>query len=204
MQRCAEFSEPLCFPVHSHWVTLGAQGSERGLHLLWGRPQASVASGLIPRGSTQQQTCLVIDTWWCNDMMAGGTRCVNCPDLRMWWVLQSPELLHPVVVTLNLQRQIHAARGDRGTLYAPGSDPHAVQIHLLGPGYILYYSCMSWNGFSSFHMLFFSGFRCIYLRALQCFMSLWWVAWGALVQHSWAKASWSQYCYVDLSGTAPS
>ena len=23
-----------------------------------------------------------------------------------------------------------------------------------------------------FHMLFFSGFRCIYLRALQCFMSL--------------------------------
>ena len=62
VQRCAEISGPLCFPVHSHSVTLGAQGSERGLHLLWGRPQASVAGGLIPRGSTQQQTCLEIDT----------------------------------------------------------------------------------------------------------------------------------------------
>jgi len=34
------------------------------------------------------------------------------------------------------------------------------------------------------HMLFFSGFRCIYLRALQCFMSLWWVAWGGHHGHS--------------------
>ena len=79
-------------------------------------------------------------------------------------MLQSPELLHPVVVTLNLQTQIHAARGDRGTLYAPGSDPHAVQIHLLGPGYVLYYSCMSWNGFSSFSHAFLFWLQ-VYLSA---------------------------------------
>ena len=79
-------------------------------------------------------------------------------------MLQSPELLHAVVVTLNLQTHIDTARGDRGTLYAPGSDPHAVQIHLLGPGYILYYSCMSWNGFSSFSHAFLFWLQ-VYLSA---------------------------------------
>ena len=77
-----------------------------------------------------------------------------------------------------------------GGLYAPGSDPHAVQIHLLGPGHFI----AACHGTVShlFHA-FLSGFRCIYLWASGWCTWLPWVAWGALVQRSWAKASWSQY-----------